>query len=147
VGSIVAIEAVRDRFFKLRAVLALQGAANVRSYCMDGRRFQARDGLFDKVLVDAPCSAEGRFNRFTPKSFGYWSSRKIKEMAKKQKGLLLNASRCVRSGGILVYATCTFAPEENEAVIDWFLRKSNGSFQLESFDMPGVPRYPVPEII
>ena len=80
--------------------------------------------------MDAPCSCEGRFIINEPKSFAYWSVRKIKEMSHKQKGLLLNASRLLRPGGILVYATCTFAPEENEEVVDWFLRKTDGRFEL-----------------
>ena len=41
-----------------------------------------------------------------------------------------------------MYSTCTFAPEENEAVVDWFLRKAEGSVLLEPFNLPGVPVYP-----
>lgn len=141
-GEITALEVVKGRFFKLRSVIELTGAANVLSKCMDARRFQPRDGAFEKVLVDAPCSSEGRFNTGDKDSFGYWSPRKIKEMAQKQKGLLLNAGRCVIPGGRLVYSTCTFAPEENESVVDWFLRKSAGCFELEPFHLPEVPRYP-----
>jgi len=141
-GTITAIESVRGRFFKLRAVLALMKATNVTAVCMDGRRFQPRNGLFEKVLVDAPCSSEGRFNTHDPETFAYWSPRKVKEMMQKQRGLLLNAGRSVAPQGALVYSTCTFSPEENEAVVAWFLKKSEGAFVLESFDLPGVPRYP-----
>ncbi len=141
-GEITAVEVVKGRFFKLKSVCALTGAENVKCLLKDGRRFRPPEGLFDKVLVDAPCSSEGRFDINDKKSFGYWSPHKIKEMAHKQKGLLLNAGRCVKPGGVLVYSTCTFAPEENEAVVDWFLKKSEGEFALEVFDLPGVPRYP-----
>ena len=51
-------------------------------------------------------------------------------MRRKQKGLLWSARRFLKVGGILVYATCTFAPEENEEVIDWFLKKSAGDFEI-----------------
>jgi 16S rRNA (cytosine1407-C5)-methyltransferase len=141
-GSIVAVEAVRDRFYKLKAVLKLLGVDNADCLCLDGRRFNARDGLFDRVLVDAPCSSEGRFKLNEPKSFAYWSPRKIKEMVKKQRGLLMNAGRQLKRGGILVYSTCTFAPEENEGVVDWFLRKNDGQFLIESVSFDGIGTYP-----
>lgn len=140
-GGITAVEVVKGRFFKLKAVCSLTGS-KVKCLLADGRRFRPPEELFDKVLVDAPCSSEGRFDITDKDSFGYWSPHKIKEMAHKQKGLLLNAGRCVKAGGVLVYSTCTFAPEENETVVDWFLKKSDGAFTLELFDLPGVPRYP-----
>ena len=124
-GVLVANEPIRQRFFRLKAVLELT-AAKAKLTMFDGRRFQAKENLFDKVLVDAPCSSEGRFKEGEPKTYAYWSLRKIKEMAHKQKGLLLNASRLIKSGGILVYSTCTFAPEENEEVVQWLARKSQG---------------------
>lgn len=140
-GEIIAVEAIRSRFFKLKSVCELMGAVRVSVKLTDGRRFRTR-GLFDKILVDAPCSSEGRFKTFDPKSLGYWSPRKIKEMAHKQKGLLLAAGRLLKPGGVLVYSTCTFAPEENEAVLDWFLDKTAGTFHIEPCCLGGVASYP-----
>ena len=140
-GALVANEPIRDRFYRLKSVVQLMGA-QAKLTSIDGRRLQAREGLFDRILVDAPCSCEGRFLMDEPKSFRFWSLRKIKEMSHKQKGLLLNAGRLLSPGGILVYATCTFAPEENEEVVDWFLRKSEGRIQLVPLDLPGVDTYP-----
>ena len=139
-GEIVACEVVKPRFFKLKAVCQLLGASNVRCKLIDGRRFRDDQG-FDRILVDAPCSSEGRFKTFDKKTVGYWSLRKIKEMAHKQKGLLLSASRLLKPGGRLVYSTCTFSPEENEGVVDWFLRKAEG-FTVEPVRPEGVPGYP-----
>jgi len=102
----------------------------------DARRFSRGVNLFDRILVDAPCSSEGRFKIFEEKTYSYWSPQKIKEMAHKQKELLLSASRLLKPGGLLVYSTCTFAPEENEAMMDWFLQKTNNAFRaikLENF--------------
>lgn len=76
---------------------------------------------FDKILLDAPCSAEARFVAGEPKTYGYWKEQKIKEMAYKQRQLLFAAWGALKSGGILVYSTCTFAPEENELQITRFL--------------------------
>ena len=140
-GVLVANEPVRDRFFRLKSVVELMGA-QAKLTSIDGRRLQAREELFDRILVDAPCSCEGRFLMHEPKSFRFWSPRKIKEMSHKQKGLLLNAGRLLGPGGILVYATCTFAPEENEEVVDFVLRKTEGRMQLVPIDLPGVNTYP-----
>lgn len=140
-GTLTAVEAVRGRFYKLKSVLRLLGVENASCLCMDGRRFRAGAELFDRVLVDAPCSSEGMFRLDRLETFAYWSARKIREMVKKQRGLLLNGSRQVAPGGILVYSTCTFAPEENEGVVDWFLRK-NTEFIPEPVGFSGVPVYP-----
>ncbi len=140
-GFLKANEPIRQRRYRLKAVLQLTGA-QARISSTDGRRLKEHEVLFDRVLVDAPCSCEGRFKNNEPKSFAYWSLRKIKEMSHKQKGLLLNASRLLGPGGILVYATCTFAPEENEEVVDWFLRKTEGRFELTPMHIDGIRTYP-----
>lgn len=140
-GEIVAVEAIRQRSYKLRAVIEQTGAANVAVTVLDGRRFKSEQP-FDKILIDAPCSSEGRFHLAHPKTFAYWSPRKIKEMTRKQRGLLLSASRLLKPGGTMVYSTCTFSPEENEGVVDWLLRKTQGSLDVETIDMKDIPHYP-----
>lgn len=140
-GEIVAVEAVRGRYYKLKSVVALAGAANVALKLTDARRFRS-PVLFDRILVDAPCSSEGRFKTDDPETYAYWSPRKIREMARKQRGLLLSASRLLKPGGTLVYATCTFAPEENEGVADWLLRKTGGRLSLEPVHFAGISSYP-----
>lgn len=139
-GLIMANEPVRDRFFRLKAVVDLLGA-QVKLTSKDGRFFRG-EASFDAVLVDAPCSSEGRFCVDHPKSHAFWSLRKVHEMAHKQKGLLLNASRLVKKGGTLVYSTCTFGREENEDVVTWFLNKTAGQFRLDPIDVPGITTYP-----
>ncbi|MBF0504769.1 MAG: RsmB/NOP family class I SAM-dependent RNA methyltransferase [Candidatus Omnitrophica bacterium] len=140
-GTLVANEPIRNRFFKLKSVVELLGA-QLKLISVDGRRLQMREGRFDRILVDVPCSCEGRFILGEAKSFGFWSLRKIKEMSHKQKGLILNASRLLGPGGVLVYSTCTYAPEENEEVVDWFLRKTEGQFKLTQAHVPGLNTYP-----
>ncbi|MBP9732196.1 MAG: RsmB/NOP family class I SAM-dependent RNA methyltransferase [Candidatus Magasanikbacteria bacterium] len=81
------------------------------------------ENYFDKILLDAPCSAEARFDTTDPKSFGYWSERKIKEMAYTQRILLRAAWHMLKPGGVLVYSTCTFAPEENEVQLQKFIER------------------------
>ncbi len=141
-GTLVAVEAVRSRFYKLKAVAAGLGAGNITYCCMDARRFRSKDALFDKILVDVPCSCETRFKSAEPKTYEYWSLRKIKEMVRKQRGIVLSASRLLNPGGVLVYATCTFAPEENEGVVDWLLRKDKGTWDVVPLDFPGLETTP-----
>jgi 16S rRNA (cytosine1407-C5)-methyltransferase len=141
-GTVVAVEAIRGRYYKLKSVLSLMGAENVSCFLMDARRFRARDELFDRILVDAPCTCEGGFKTFHPQTFAYWSKRKIREMVRKQRGILLSASRALKEGGALVYATCTFSPEENEGVVNWLLEKTKGAMNIEEVHLPGVETYP-----
>ena len=101
-GWITAVEVVKERMYKLKNVLSLLGVRNVSIKLMDGRRFRQQGELFDKILVDAPCSSEGRFKTSDKKSFQYWSLRKIKEMVQKQRGLVLSAGRLLKPGGVLV---------------------------------------------
>lgn len=143
-GTIVAVENIKDRFYKLKSVLELLGVKNTECIFCDGRRFRLRlnEEPFDKVLVDSPCSSEGRFNLNNKKSLGFWSLRKIREMTQKQRGILLNGTRMLRAGGTLVYSTCTFAPEENEGIVSWVLKK-NDEVRLTPIDLPEIAHYPV----
>ncbi len=139
-GTITALETVKDRFYRLKSVVTQFGAKNISCKFTDARKFRSSQ-LFDKILVDAPCSSEGRFKTGDKKSYAYWSPRKIKEMMHKQRGLLVSAGRLLKPDGILVYSTCTFSPEENEGVVSWFLKKTNDTMVLEEISLPDVPRY------
>ena len=135
-GEIAAVDAVKKRFFKLRDNLAAQGATEVRTFLKDGRGvWKNRPEYFDRVLLDAPCSSEGRFHIDEPASYAYWSARKIKEMARKQKRLLYSAVQSVRPGGTVVYSTCSFAPEENEAIVSSVLQRFGDALSVAPFDL------------
>ena len=141
-GFLLAVDKVKNRYYKLRSVIALLGAKMITAQLMDARKLKPASRLFDKILVDAPCSSEGRFKVHGKKTFSYWKPRKIKEMAHKQKGLILSAARLLKAGGVLVYSTCTFAPEENEEVIDWLIRKTDGAIEVVAIDLKGIRSYP-----
>ncbi|HEX2938537.1 MAG TPA: RsmF rRNA methyltransferase first C-terminal domain-containing protein [Ruminiclostridium sp.] len=87
------------------------------------------EGFFDRVLVDAPCSGEGMFRR-DPDAALEWNPDSPAACAKRQAGILHDASKAVAPGGILVYSTCTFSPDENEGVVDAFL-KTHNNFVVE----------------
>ena len=136
-GRIAAVDSVRARFFKLRANLEIAGVENADTYLKDGSGVwrQCRE-RFDRVLVDAPCSSEGRFSAGDPASFANWRPRKIREMQRKQRRLLFSAVQSLRPGGTLVYSTCTFAPEENEVVVDGLVRRFSSALRVEAIEPP-----------
>ncbi len=142
-GRIVAIECVKKRYYRLKSVIDLLGVENVQCVLKDARRFRAADRLFDRILVDAPCSSEGRFNLDDEKTYKYWSLRKVKEMVRKQRGLLFKSFELLKPGGTLVYSTCTFSPEENEGVVDWFLNKSGQKIEMQTIDIHDIMTCPV----
>ncbi len=76
---------------------------------------------FDYAIVDAPCSGEGMFRKNSVAA-DEWSEEAVSLCAERQKSILNNAARLIREGGYIVYSTCTYSPEENEEVIDAFLR-------------------------
>jgi NOL1/NOP2/sun family putative RNA methylase len=82
-------------------------------------------GLFDRVLVDAPCSGEGMFRK-SPVARREWSEEHVQGCAVRQDLLLNDAATMVKPGGLVLYSTCTFAPEENERQVCRFLERHPG---------------------
>ncbi|MBR4455343.1 MAG: RsmB/NOP family class I SAM-dependent RNA methyltransferase [Solobacterium sp.] len=90
---------------------------------------------FDAVLCDAPCSGEGMFRK-DPDAEHHWSSEHVASCAIRQSAILDSASECVRPGGMLLYSTCTFSVEENEANILSFLER-HPEFVIEPIPAAG----------
>ena len=78
--------------------------------------------FFDKILVDAPCSGEGMFRK-NPDAAAAWSLSKVQKLAALQKSILKSAVHMLAPGGMLMYSTCTFSPEENEQNLSWLLNE------------------------
>jgi len=87
---------------------------------------------FDRILVDAPCSGEGMFRK-NPDAINEWSEEHVLFCARRQEGILDEAQKMLKPGGILVYSTCTFAPEENEGTLSSFLQR------YPQFEMEPIP--------
>lgn len=88
---------------------------------------------FDRILVDAPCSGEGMFRK-NPGAVREWSIDHVTLCSIRQQEILAEAQKMLKPSGILVYSTCTFAPEENEGTISRFLG-NYPEFELEAIDM------------
>jgi|688.fasta_scaffold00063_138 NOL1/NOP2/sun family putative RNA methylase len=138
-SEILALEKHPIRIQKLKHNLEIYKCDNVEALWANGIKFDKRNPqfieFFDRILVDAPCSSEGRFNLNDPKSYKYWNIKKRREMSKAQKGLLMSGIRMLKPGGVLVYSTCTFGTEENELVLQWLLEKMP-ELKIEKFNVP-----------
>ncbi|MBC7503935.1 RsmB/NOP family class I SAM-dependent RNA methyltransferase [Candidatus Gracilibacteria bacterium] len=145
-GSIYAIEQNQIRYDKLLYNCALQGATIVTGVKMDARHWLSDTGAavtivdettdieFDRILLDVPCSAEGRISLDNEKTYGFWSLDNIIRKSELQGELLKVSWDHLKVGGILVYSTCTLAPEENEGVITDFLF-THDDISIESIDI------------
>ena len=121
-GKIMAVDNHPERLDTLRKIMQKTGA----DYCVEpvladatrlptGYREQ-----FDRVLVDAPCSSEGII-RYRLHKLLEWSLMSVYRLTQIQKGMLFTGYEALRPGGVLVYSTCTYAPEENEAIVQSLL--------------------------
>lgn len=128
-GEIIAGDLYEHRLRTIETAARLQGLASIRCVALDATlSLPFPEALFDRVLVDAPCSGTGTL-RHNPEIRWRLSSSDIKDLAQRQQAILANAGRVVKPGGRLIYSTCSVEPEENEAVVQDFLQK-NERFRL-----------------
>ncbi|MDH5760518.1 MAG: RsmB/NOP family class I SAM-dependent RNA methyltransferase [Gemmatimonadota bacterium] len=136
-GALVASDVSEGRIRGLLGNVYRLGHPNIMVVSGDGRSFP-EEACFDRVLVDAPCSGEGtlRKKRGTPPR---QSTSFMGYVTRAQEELLRKAVRITRPGGTILYVTCTFSPEENEAVVDRVLREE--PVEMEPLTLP-VPHEP-----
>lgn len=136
-GRVIANEPSLSRIAPLRSNCERLGVMNAAITRYDGRRFPTHPALFDRILVDAPCSSEGRERR-DPGILCKSSSKRSQDLHRLQADLLKNAIRLTKPGGLVVYSTCTYAPEENEMVVESVLDMA----RLEEISIPGLVACP-----
>ena len=96
---------------------------------------------FDRVLLDAPCSCEGVIAKDVTRKTSHEPS-DVEFCSNLQETLIEAAASVVRPGGVLVYSTCSFAPEENEAVVQSLLQRQSGiSIEPIKFGVGGLTRF------
>jgi NOL1/NOP2/sun family putative RNA methylase len=119
-GEVVATDNNLGRIAALRSNTERLGATNVAVTHEDARNHSLKPfggSEYDRALVDVPCSCEGTIRK-NPDAFEDWSRSHVKGVSTVQEAILARAVQATRPGGTVVYSTCTFAPEENEAVLD-----------------------------
>lgn len=130
-GLLVSNEIVPSRARILSQNIERMGVANC-VVCREEPKKLAEyfPAFFDRVLVDAPCSGEGMFRK-DDVAINEWSPENVSMCAARQRDILEHAAQMVCAGGVMVYSTCTFSVEENENVIDAFV-KAHPEFRLEN---------------
>jgi 16S rRNA (cytosine967-C5)-methyltransferase len=129
-GHIVACDVSAPRLEGAVKRLRRAGVHNVERHLVEpGDKWaKRRAGSFDRVLVDAPCTGTGTWRR-NPDARGRLTPTDLAELVEKQQVILETAARLVKTGGRLVYATCSVLLEENEQQIARFLA-SNPNFRI-----------------
>ena len=153
-GELLANDSNKIRFFKLLHNMEQLGVKNDNDDEEENKKWKFTlrmehgaklcaefPNYFDKILLDAPCSAEARFVEGDPKTTGYWSEKKVKEMAYKQRQLLFAAWNAVKPGGELIYSTCTFSPEENEIQIARLIERYKDEVEVLDAKIEGLKTY------
>ena len=140
-GRVVAVDVSSERTALVQENVARLGLSIVTIRVADGRKVDTivhED--FDRVLVDVPCSNTGVLERRVQARHRF-RPQKLEELSGIQRELLRAGIRMLRSGGRLVYSTCSLETEENEAVVEWAM-EGNDELRLESsrtdFPEPGV---------
>jgi NOL1/NOP2/sun family putative RNA methylase len=142
-GTVVANDNNLGRLSALRFNTERLGVTNAVVTNRDARNFSLKPFqeddeddeavAFDRALVDAPCSCEGTIRK-NPDALDDWNLGHVEQVASVQKGILRRAVQVTKPGGVVVYSTCTFAPEENEAVLDHVLAEE--PVDVVDYDLP-----------
>ena len=122
-GRLYAMDVLDKRLANMKPRLKRSGASNIQPMLISHEndlKVKRLAGKIDRVLVDAPCSGLGTLRRSPDLKFRQ-SPQSIEDFTKKQAAILTSASRLLKKGGRLVYATCSILPEENQQVVQAFL--------------------------
>jgi 16S rRNA C967 or C1407 C5-methylase (RsmB/RsmF family)/NOL1/NOP2/fmu family ribosome biogenesis protein len=137
-GFLLANDVTPARIGPLLANLDAWGYPNTTVASMSAPRLaDALSAVFDRVIVDAPCSGEALFRR-DPASRGQWGEAQVRGAARRQAKLLASAARTAAPGALLGYSTCTFEPAENELQVARFLHVHSGWDLVDIGSMPGA---------
>lgn len=133
-ANVVAVEKSRSRFFKLKENLVNNGVENVQVFNIDANRLifikPEFSNYFNKIIVDVPCTTESKIDLNDQDSLKEWKPQNAKSISKLQRGLLNSAFKMLKPGGTLIYSTCTYSVEENEDVVNWFLKRNSNAMLL-----------------
>lgn len=138
--EIIAVEKNQIRFDKLNYNLNIQWCNIAESIKMDSLNLKDKfkNWYFNKILFDAPCSAEWRINLSNEKSYWFWTEKNILDKQKLQLEIFESIIPLLASNWEIVYSTCTIAPEENEEVINTICEKYNLEIEEISINFENI---------
>lgn len=115
---LVSNEVIKTRVNILKDNLSKWGHANQVITQSDPRFFSTLENYFDVIVVDAPCSGSGLFRR-DEDAMNEWSVQSVDLCAQRQQRILADLIPALRPGGLLIYSTCSYSTEEDEAILHW----------------------------
>jgi 16S rRNA C967 or C1407 C5-methylase (RsmB/RsmF family)/NOL1/NOP2/fmu family ribosome biogenesis protein len=117
-------EVIRARASILDENMARWGHTNTWVAGNDPRDFGRLTGYFDVIVVDAPCSGSGLFRK-DAHALGEWSEANVQLCSGRQQRILADVWPALKEDGILIYATCSYSPQEDEEILDWLAAEYN----------------------
>jgi 16S rRNA C967 or C1407 C5-methylase (RsmB/RsmF family)/NOL1/NOP2/fmu family ribosome biogenesis protein len=132
-GLVIANEITKNRHQILRENLTRCALPNFITTSTNAEQLGELYGYFDLILVDAPCSGEGMFRK-DEVARSEWSLQNVALCSSRQKDILSQIAPAVKTGGYLIYSTCTFAPEENQELLQWLT--AHEEWEAVRFDLP-----------
>lgn len=139
-GMLLAIEVEIARIAGLRSNMGRCGVMNAALFHMDARDLRKLEVKADKILLDAPCTGEGVIAKDRTRKTSRGEP-DIQFCSGLQEELIDAAYACMKPGGILVYSTCSFAPEENERIVDYVIKKYGMKVEPIPYGEPGVDSF------
>jgi len=130
-GLVVANEVIKSRASILVENITKWGYANTVVTNNDPKDFARLPNYFDVLVVDAPCSGSGLFRKDSD-AVEEWSEEAVMLCSQRQQRILADAYSCLKQNGLLVYSTCSYSPQEDEAILDWLM----DNFQLNAVSIP-----------
>ena len=119
-GLVVANEVIKSRASVLVENITKWGSDHVIVTNNDPSHFQSLPGYFDVMIIDAPCSGSGLFRK-DPDAINEWSLDNVQLCSQRQQRILADVLPALKEDGILLYSTCSYSVEEDEAIADWLV--------------------------
>lgn len=125
-GLVVSNEVIRSRSQILVENISKWGSDNVVVTNNDPQQFAALENFFDVIVVDAPCSGSGLFRK-DPGAINEWSEANVQLCSQRQQRIIADVYASLKPGGLLIYSTCSYSEEEDEAIAEWICKEYNAS--------------------
>jgi NOL1/NOP2/fmu family ribosome biogenesis protein len=123
-GLVIANEVIKSRAAILVENITKWGSDHVIVTNNDPSHFQSLPGFFDVMVIDAPCSGSGMFRK-DPEAINEWSEDNVQLCSQRQQRILADVLPALNEDGILIYSTCSYSVEEDEAIADWLVSEMN----------------------
>ena len=121
-GLVVANEVIKSRAAILVENITKWGSDHVIVTNNDPSHFQSLPGFFDVMVIDAPCSGSGLFRK-DPDAINEWSEDNVQLCSQRQQRILADVLPALGEEGILIYSTCSYSTQEDEAIADWLVNE------------------------